>query len=139
MSERTLVILKPSAVERGLIGEIVGRLERKGLRLVQARLMRMSRDEAERLYSVHRGKPFYEDLVRTISSGKVVVMIWEGRSAIEVVRRLIGSTDPVKAEPGTIRGDLGLDLTDNLIHASDSVESFEREGVIFFTSEELKS
>ncbi len=139
MSERTLVILKPSAVERRLIGEIVGRLERKGLRLVQARLMRMSRDEAERLYSVHRGKPFYEDLVRTISSGKVVVMIWEGRSAIEVVRRLIGSTDPVKAEPGTIRGDLGLDLTDNLIHASDSVESFEREGVIFFTSEELKS
>ncbi len=139
MSERTLVILKPSAVERRLIGEIVGRLERKGLRLVQARLMRMSRGEAERLYSVHRGKPFYEDLVRTISSGSVVVMIWEGRSAIEVVRRMVGSTDPVKAEPGTIRGDLGLDLTDNLIHASDSIESFEREGVIFFTSEELKS
>jgi nucleoside-diphosphate kinase len=137
MSERTLVILKPSAVERKLVGEIIGRLERKGLRLLQARMLKMSKDEAERLYSVHRGKPFYDDLVRTITSGSVIVMIWEGRSAIEVVRRLMGSTDPVKAEPGTIRGDLGLDLTDNLIHASDSVESFEREGRIFFKEEEI--
>ncbi|MEM1944832.1 MAG: nucleoside-diphosphate kinase [Nitrososphaerota archaeon] len=137
MSERTFVILKPSALERRLVGDIIGRLERKGLRLVQAKVVKMSREEAERLYAVHSGKPFFEDLVRTITSSRVVVMVWEGRSAIEVVRRLVGSTDPVKAEPGTIRGDLGLELTDNLIHASDSEDSYEAEHSIFFTPSEL--
>ncbi|MEM4417186.1 MAG: nucleoside-diphosphate kinase [Nitrososphaerota archaeon] len=137
MSERTFVILKPSAVSRQLVGEIVGRLERKGLRLVQAKVKKISREEAERLYAVHRGKPFYEDLIKTITSARVVLMVWEGRSAIEVVRKLIGSTDPVKAEPGTVRGDYGLDITDNLIHASDSPESYQAEHSIFFTESEL--
>ena len=138
MSERTFVILKPSCVSRGLVGEVISRFERKGLRLVQARVHRISEEEARRLYSVHEGKPFFNDLIRVITSAPVVLMVWEGRSAIEVVRKLIGATDPVKAEPGTIRGDYGLDITDNLIHASDSKESYERECYIFFKDEELK-
>jgi nucleoside-diphosphate kinase len=137
MSERTFIILKPSAVSRQLVGEIVGRLERKGLKLVQAKVKEISREEAERLYAVHRGKPFYEDLIKTITSARVVLMVWEGRSAIEVVRKLIGNTDPVKAEPGTVRGDFGLEITDNLIHASDSLESYQAEHSIFFTESEL--
>ncbi|MEM2224876.1 MAG: nucleoside-diphosphate kinase [Candidatus Caldarchaeum sp.] len=135
--EKTFVILKPSAVSRGLVGEIISRLERKGLRLKQLRTKMISRDEAERLYEIHRGKPFFEGLVETITSGPVVLMVWEGREAIQVVRKLMGATDPVKAEPGTIRGDYGLDITDNLIHASDSRESFERECFIFFGPDEV--
>ncbi|MEM1946107.1 MAG: nucleoside-diphosphate kinase [Candidatus Caldarchaeum sp.] len=135
--EKTFVILKPSAVSRGLVGEIISRLERKGLRLKQLRTKMISRDEAERLYEIHRGKPFFEGLVETITSGPVVLMVWEGREAIQVVRKLMGATDPVKAEPGTIRGDYGLDITDNLIHASDSRESFEKECFIFFGPDEV--
>ncbi len=139
MAERTFVILKPSCVSRGLMGEVIARLERKGLRLVQAKMRNISQEEARRLYKVHEGKPFFNDLIRVITSGRVMLMVWEGRSAVEVVRKLIGATDPVKAEPGTIRGDYGLDITDNLIHASDSVESYEYEHAIFFTREELES
>ncbi|MDJ0269434.1 MAG: nucleoside-diphosphate kinase [Aigarchaeota archaeon] len=139
MVERTFVILKPSCVSRGLIGEVIARLERKGLRLVQAKMRNISQEEARRLYKVHEGKPFFNDLIRVITSGRVMLMVWEGRSAVEVVRRLIGATDPVKAEPGTIRGDYGLDITDNLIHASDSTESYEYEHAIFFAREELES
>ncbi|MEM4281100.1 MAG: nucleoside-diphosphate kinase [Candidatus Caldarchaeum sp.] len=135
--EKTFVILKPSAVSRGLVGEIISRLERKGLRLKQLRTKIISREEAERLYEIHRGKPFFEGLVETITSGPVVLMVWEGREAIQVVRKLMGATDPVKAEPGTIRGDFGLDITDNLIHASDSRESFEEECFIFFRPDEV--
>ncbi|MEM2579715.1 MAG: nucleoside-diphosphate kinase [Candidatus Caldarchaeum sp.] len=135
--EKTFVILKPSAVSRGLVGEIISRLERKGLRLKQLRTKIISREEAERLYEVHQGKPFFEGLVETITSGPVVLMVWEGREAVQVVRKLIGATDPVKAEPGTIRGDFGLDITDNLIHASDSRESFEKECSIFFRPDEV--
>lgn len=137
MTERTFVMLKPSALERGLVGEIVGRFERKGLKLVTVKTVAMTRSQAEELYSVHRGKHFFDDLVSRINGRKVVVMVLEGRSAVSVVRRLIGATDPVNAEPGTIRGDLGLDLTDNLVHASDSEESFRRECSIFFPAYEL--
>ncbi len=137
MSERTFVMLKPSAVERGLLGEIVSRFERKGLKIVAMKTIRMRREEAERLYEVHRGKHFYDQLVSTITGRQVLVMVLEGRSAISVVRRLIGATDPVNAEPGTIRGDLGLEITDNLVHASDSNESYEREHRIFFHESEL--
>ncbi|MEM0349476.1 MAG: nucleoside-diphosphate kinase [Candidatus Caldarchaeum sp.] len=132
--DRTFVILKPSAVSRGLVGEIISRFERKGLRPLAIQLKQLTRDEAARLYEVHRGKPFYEDLLTAITRGPVVLLVLEGRQAVEVVRKLIGATDPVKAEPGTIRGDYGLDITDNLVHASDSVESFQRESAIFFPS-----
>ena len=137
MSERTFVMLKPSAVERGLLGEIISRFERKGLRILAMKMIRMRREEAERLYEVHRGKHFYEQLVSTIAGSRVVVMVLEGRSAISVVRKMIGATDPINAEPGTIRGDLGLDITDNLVHASDSKESYEHEHRIFFQESEL--
>jgi len=138
MSERTFVILKPSCIRRGLIGEVIARFERKGLKLIQAKVHKITEEEAKRLYSVHEGKPFFNDLVKVITSDKVMLMVWEGRDAINVVRKLIGATDPVKAEPGTIRGDYGLDITDNLIHASDSKESYEKECYIFFKEEELK-
>ncbi|MCS7137901.1 MAG: nucleoside-diphosphate kinase [Candidatus Caldarchaeum sp.] len=130
--DRTFVILKPNAVIRGLVGEIVSRFEKKGLKLVELQMRRMTRDEAARLYDVHKGKPFYDDLLEAITAGPVVLMVLEGRQAVDVVRKLIGSTDPVKAEPGTVRGDYGLDITDNLVHASDSRESFEKESSIFF-------
>ncbi|MCS7110343.1 MAG: nucleoside-diphosphate kinase [Candidatus Caldarchaeum sp.] len=131
--DRTFVILKPNAVKRGLVGELVSRFERKGLKLVELRLKELTRDEAARLYEVHRGKAFYEGLLDAITAGPVVLMVLEGRQAVEVVRKLIGATDPTKAEPGTIRGDYGLDITDNLVHASDSPESFEKESAIFFS------
>ena len=137
MPERTFVILKPSCVNRGLMGEVIARFERKGLRLVQAKMKQITEEEAKKLYSIHEGKPFFNDLIKVITSSRVMLMIWEGREAVNVVRKLIGATDPVKAEPGTIRGDYGLDITDNLIHASDSEESYEREHRIFFTEEEL--
>jgi len=139
MAERTFVILKPSAVLRGLTGEVISRLERKGLTLVQLKVKRITIEEARRLYAVHKDKPFFDNLIRVITSGRVVLMVWEGRQAVEVVRRLVGATDPVKAEPGTVRGDLGLDLTDNLIHASDSEQSYMHEHSIFFNHEELES
>lgn len=127
------MILKPNAVSRGLVGEIISRFERKGLKPLAIQLKQLTRDEAARLYEVHRGKPFYEDLLTAITKGPVVLMVLEGRQAVEVVRKLIGATDPVKAEPGTIRGDYGLDITDNLVHASDSAEAYQRESAIFFT------
>ena len=133
--ERTLIFLKPSAVERGLVGEILARFERKGLKIVKLRMLTLDREEAEEFYSVHRGKPFFEDLVKTVSGRPIVAAVLEGRKAIEVVRNLIGATDPAKATPGTIRGDLALDMTDNLIHASDSKESYEKEVRILFPDE----
>ncbi|MEN2974488.1 MAG: nucleoside-diphosphate kinase [Candidatus Caldarchaeales archaeon] len=137
--ERTFIMLKPSCVERGLVGEIVGRFEKKGLRIVQIKFLKMRREMAEELYSIHRGKDFYENLVRTLEGRRVVAMVVEGRGAIGVVRKIVGATDPIHAEPGTIRGDLAIELTDNLIHASDSVESYNREFRIFFSEEELQT
>lgn len=136
--EYTLVFLKPSAIERGLIGEIISRFERKGLEVVSIKTCIMNRDEAEDFYSIHRGKHFFNNLINTISGRKIVAIVLKGRSAISVVRNMIGATDPIKAGPGTIRGDYGLDITDNLIHASDSVESFNREVSILFPELELE-
>ncbi|PCN51148.1 nucleoside-diphosphate kinase [Candidatus Geothermarchaeota archaeon ex4572_27] len=130
--EYTLIFLKPSAVERGLVGEILSRFERKGLKIVELRMMTMTREMAEDLYSVHRGKPFFGDLIEAVSGKRIVAAILKGREAISAVRTLIGATDPVKAAPGTIRGDFGLDITDNVIHASDSPESFRREVKVLF-------
>jgi len=137
--ERTFVMLKPSCVQRGLIGEVISRFEKKGLRIVQMKVEKMTREKAAELYKVHYGKPFYENLINTISEKTVVLMVLEGRKAIGVVRKLIGATDPAEAEAGTIRGDLAIDLTDNLVHASDSQESYEREHKIFFDEKELQT
>jgi nucleoside-diphosphate kinase len=131
--ERTLVLVKPDGVKRALVGEIVGRLERKGLKIVAAKLVRVSSELAARHYAEHQGKPFYPGLVAHITSGPVVALALEGRSAISVIRLLTGATNPQTAEPGTIRGDFGLAMTPNLIHASDSPASAERELALFFS------
>ncbi len=137
--EKTFVLLKPSCVERGLIGEVISRFERKGLIIKGLKMMTMRKEMAERLYEVHKGKEFYDKLLSVVTGKRVVAILLEGREAVIVVRKMIGATDPAKAEPGTIRGDLGLDLTDNIIHASDSKESYMREAPIFFDESELLS
>jgi nucleoside-diphosphate kinase len=130
--EETLVIVKPDAVRRALVGEILSRLERKTLRIAQMRLMRIDRDLADRLYAEHRQKGFFAELVDFITSGDVVVARVAGESAVSVVRVLMGATNPVEAAPGTIRGDFGLVITQNLVHGSDSLESAKRELDLFF-------
>ena len=139
MVERTFVIIKPDAVRRGLIGKIISRFEDKGFRVIALKMLRMTRETAEELYSPHKEKYFFNDLVEFAISGPVVTMILEGDSAVEVVRTMIGVTDARKALPGSIRGDYGLDIQANIIHASDSKDSFEREHKIFFSEEELLS
>ena len=136
-AERTLVLVKPDGVQRALVGQILGRLERRGLKLIGLKLMRISKDVAARHYAEHQAKPFYDGLLAFITSGPVVAMIWEGREAVSVVRSLMGSTDPLKAAPGTIRGDLALDLGMNLIHGSDSPARAETEIALFFSQGEL--
>lgn len=135
--ERTLVLAKPDALARGLTGELVSRLERKGLKLVAMKMVWMDKEMAERHYEVHRGKDFFEDLVRYITSLPVVAMVWEGPGAVETVRTLMGATDPAKALPGTIRGDLALSISNNLIHGSDSQASAEKEIATFFRPAEI--
>jgi nucleoside-diphosphate kinase len=130
--EETLVIVKPDAARRGLIGEVLGRIERKGLRIEEMRLMRIDRDLADRLYAEHAEKPFFAELVEFITSGEVVVARVSGERAVSVVRTLMGPTDPAEAPPGTIRGDYGLRVTENLVHGSDSPESAKRELDLFF-------
>jgi nucleoside-diphosphate kinase len=130
--EETLVIVKPDAVRRGLIGEILGRLERKGLRIEEMRLQRIDRDLAERHYDEHRDKPFFEELVGFITGGEVVVARVSGEQAVGVLRTVMGPTDPAAAPPGTIRGDFGTVITENLVHGSDSPESAKRELDLFF-------
>lgn len=132
MNERTLVLVKPSAVARGLIGEVISRMERRGLTIKVARLLRVTREMAERHYAQHKGKDFYEELVAHITSGPVFAMVVEGPSAVSVVRRMMGATNPLEAAPGTIRGDFGLDIRRNVVHAADSLEAAEREIAIFF-------
>jgi nucleoside-diphosphate kinase len=133
--EATLVIVKPDGVRRGLVGEILGRFERKGLRIDAMRLMRIDRDLADRHYDEHRDKAFFGELVDFISSGEVVVARIVGEQAVSVVRTLMGPTDPADAPPGTIRGDYGVVITENLVHGSDSPESAKRELDLFFDGE----
>src|SRR5437764_13939514 len=135
--QRTLVLVKPDGVQRGLIGRIVARLEQRGLKLIAMKMMRISPQLAGRHYAEHRGKAFYDGLLAFITSGPVIAMIWEGREAVTVVRSAMGSTDPLKAAPGTIRGDLALDLGMNLIHGSDSPARAETEISLFFSGPEL--
>ena len=132
MSERTLVLIKPDGVRRGLTGEVLARIERKGLRIVAMDLRTVGKDLAETHYAEHAGKPFYGSLVEFITSGPLVAMVVEGPRAIEAFRALAGATDPVKATPGTIRGDYALEVQDNIVHGSDSPDSAEREIKIFF-------
>ena len=131
--DRTLIICKPDAVERGLVGEIIGRFERKGLKLAAAELRVLNVETLARHYEEHQGKAFYDDLVKFMSRGPVLVAVIEGvPDAWKVVRQMVGATDPLQASPGTVRGDLGSEFTENLIHGSDSAESAEREIGIFF-------
>ena len=133
LMDRTLVICKPDAVERGLVGEIVGRLERKGLRLVASELRTIDAETAGRHYAEHQGKPFYDDLVAFITRSPALLMVVEGPGDTwQVVRSLMGATNPKDAAPGTIRGDLAIELTENLVHGSDSADSAAREIAIFF-------
>jgi len=135
--QRTLVLVKPDGVQRGLVGTILARLEQRGLKLIGLKMMRISKAVAGRHYAEHQGKGFYDGLIAFITSGPVVAMIWEGREAVTVVRSLMGATDPLKAGPGTIRGDLALDLGMNLIHGSDSPARAETEIALFFDQGEL--
>jgi nucleoside-diphosphate kinase len=130
--ETTLFIIKPDAVRRGLVGEILSRVERKGLRIEAIRNARIDRALAEQHYSEHADKPFFDELVEFITSGEVIVAKVTGREAISVLRGLMGATDPAKAAQGTIRGDLGIQITENLVHGSDSAESAARELALFF-------
>ncbi|MCD6555475.1 MAG: nucleoside-diphosphate kinase [Anaerolineae bacterium] len=137
--ERTLFIIKPDAVQRGLIGEITTRLERRGLRLVAMKMIRMSQELARRHYAIHEGKPFFEPLVAYITSAPVVVMVWEGPRAIEIVRQTMGATNPADAAPGTIRADYALEIGRNLVHGSDGPQTAATEIALFFTPEEILS
>lgn len=130
--ERTLVLVKPNGVARGLIGEIIGRYERRGLRISALKMLHVSKALAAEHYAEHEGKSFFEELVSFITSGPIVAMIVEGPSAVQVVRDMNGATDPLKAAPGTIRGDLALDVGENVVHGSDSVASAEREIALYF-------
>ena len=135
--QRTLVLAKPDAVQRGLIGEILGRFERKGLKVAGLRLLSVSREMAEEHYAVHAGKHFYDGLVEFITSGPVAALALEGPDAIAVVRKMVGKTMPNEAEPGTIRGDLGVSGLRNLIHASDAPETAEAELALWFGTDAL--
>lgn len=135
--ERTLVLVKPDGVQRGLIGEVITRLERRGLRLVGMKFLRISRDLAARHYAEHRGKPFYDGLIAYITSAPVVAMVWEGRDAIAIVRTTMGATRPAEAAPGTIRGDYALEVGRNIVHGAATAEDAAREISLFFSPEEL--
>jgi len=137
--EQTLVLLKPDAVQRSLIGAIIGRLEQRGLRLAGMKFMQVPLDLAERHYAVHKGKPFYDGLIQYITSSPIVAMVWEGKRAIEVVRRTVGSTNPTDADPGTLRADYAVEIGRNLIHASDGAETAAYELPLWFHKAELVS
>ena len=137
--ERTLVLIKPDGVQRGLIGEVIARLERRGLRLVGAKFMQVSQELAETHYAVHMGKPFYDGLIAYITSAPVMAMVWEGPKAVVAVRQTMGATQPTEAAPGSVRHDYGLEVGRNLTHASDSVENGQAEVSLWFTDQELVS
>ncbi|OGO60003.1 MAG: nucleoside-diphosphate kinase [Chloroflexi bacterium RBG_19FT_COMBO_47_9] len=135
--ERSLVLVKPDAVQRGLIGEVILRLERRGLRLVAAKFIAVSDELAKTHYAIHQGKPFYEGLIRYITSAPVMAMVWEGPNAINAIRQTMGATCPTDAAPGSIRHDFALEIGRNLTHASDTPENGYKEVTLWFTSAEL--
>jgi nucleoside-diphosphate kinase len=137
MIETTFVAVKPDAVQRGLIGEVIGRFEKRGLKIVGLKFLQITRELAEKHYAEHKGKPFFEGLVSFITSGPVAVVALEGKNAVQLARNTIGATNPLSAAPGTVRGDLAIDMGRNIVHASDSPESATRELGLFFTNKEL--
>ena len=137
--EQTLVLVKPDGVQRGLIGEVISRLERRGLRVIAAKFMPVSTELAEEHYAIHKGKPFYDNLIKYITSAPVMAMVWEGPNAIVAVRQTMGDTRPTEATPGSIRHDYALEVGRNLTHASDSVENGQKEIALWFNPEELVS
>jgi nucleoside-diphosphate kinase len=136
-NERTLLFIKPDGVMRGLMGKIINRIEHKGLLITAMKLLNLNRIQAEKFYDIHRDKPFFEALVGHVISGPILAMVVEGPKAVSVVRRLIGKTNALEAEPGTIRGDFGISVTKNVVHASDSVENAEIEMAFFFKKREV--
>jgi len=134
---RSLVLIKPDAIQRGLAGEIISRLENKGLKIVAVKMLCMDKALAQRHYAVHKDKPFFNELVDFITSGPVIAMVLQDDDAVKVIRQTMGETDPAKAMPGTIRGDFGGDISHNLIHGSDSVENARSEIALFFSAEEI--
>ncbi len=135
--ERSLVLVKPDGVQRGLIGEVMSRLERRGLRLVAAKFIHVSQELAEKHYAIHKGKPFYDGLIKYITSAPVLATAWEGPNAIVAIRQTMGATRPTEAAPGSIRHDFALEVGRNLTHASDSVENGEKEVALWFSNNEL--
>ncbi len=137
--ERSLVLVKPDGVQRGLIGEVILRLERRGLRLVAAKFIAVSQELARTHYAIHQGKPFYEGLIRYITSAPVMAMVWEGPDAVNAIRQTMGATRPTEAAPGSIRHDFALEIGRNLTHASDTADNGEKEVALWFSSHELVS
>jgi len=135
--EKSLVLIKPDAIQRGLAGEIISRLEKKGLKIVAVKMLHMDNTLAQRHYAVHKGKAFFNDLVNFITSGPVIALIFQGKNAVQIIRQVMGETDPAKAHSGTIRGDFGIDIGHNLIHGSDSLENALKEINLFFSDEEI--
>ena len=137
--ERTLVLIKPDAMQRGLAGEIIARLERRGLRIIAMRMIHMAEALARQHYAAHEGKAFFPGLLRYITSSPIIAAVFEGNNAVEIVRQSMGATNPAQAAPGTIRADLGIDTGRNLVHGSDSLESAEKETRLFFQEGEMFS
>ncbi|UCH58159.1 MAG: nucleoside-diphosphate kinase [Candidatus Bathyarchaeota archaeon] len=137
--EREFIMIKPDGVQRQLVGEVISRIERMGLKIVALKILQVTREQVERHYAIHQGKEFYEGLIKYITSGPVVVMVVEGWKAVKLSRKLVGATNPVEAAPGSIRGDFALDIQRNIIHAADSAENAEMEYSIYFEEEELVS
>lgn len=137
LKEKAFIIIKPDAVQRGLVGEILSRFEKKGLKIVGLKMIKITKEQAEKQYECHKGKPFYDSLIKFMISSPSVAVVLEGRNAIQIVRKIMGATDPLKSEPGTIRGDFSVDIKHNLIHGADSIESFNHEVPIYFQPNEL--
>jgi len=137
--EKSLVLVKPDGVQRGLIGEVISRLERRGLRLVAAKFVAVSRSLAEEHYAIHKGKPFYEGLLDYITAAPVMAMVWEGPNAVAAIRQTMGATRPWEAAPGTVRHDFALEVGRNITHASDTPENGEKESALWFKKEEILS
>jgi nucleoside-diphosphate kinase len=135
--ERSLVLIKPDAMQRRLAGTIISRLENQGLRLIALKMLHLDKALAKRHYAIHKDKPFFDDLVNYISSAPIIALAFEGNRAVEVIRKTMGATDPAQAEAGTIRGDFGLDIGQNTVHGSDSVETAEEEIRLFFAKDEM--
>jgi len=139
LKERTFIAIKPDGVQRGLVGQIISRFETKGFTLVGLKIMTVTKELAEKHYDVHKDKPFFRSLIEFITSGPVVAMVWEGEGVVASARKIIGATNPLTAEPGTIRGDYGISVGRNLIHGSDGIETAKKEISLWFTEEDLVS